>query len=126
MVDVSEFMKYHPGGNYLLKHNIGKDVSKYFYGGYSLDGNVMGVNAVGHFHSNFARKLVNELTIAKYESLDASEEICNLSVKQRVTVVTQTVNFKVAGKKQPIEHFRSFFPGLKDLGKNFLVSNTPR
>ena len=88
VVDVGEFMNDHPGGNYLLKHNIGKDVSKFFYGGYSLDGNVLGVNSVGHFHSNFARKLVNKLTIAKYESFDASEEICKLTVKERVTVVT--------------------------------------
>lgn len=118
-------MTVHPGGSYLIKHNIGKDVSKYFYGGYSLDGNVMGVNAVGHFHSNFARKLVNKLAIAKYESFDASQEICKLTVKERVTVATQTIRFKVVDKKPPVEHFKSFFPGLKELGKNFLVSNLP-
>jgi hypothetical protein len=31
----------------------------------------------------------------------------------------------VVDRKPPIEHFKSFFPGLKELGKNFLVSNTP-
>lgn len=108
----------------MLKHNIGKDVSKFFYGGYSLDGNEMGVNANGHFHSNFARKLVNRLAIAQYESFNASVETCKLTVKDRITVTTHTFRFKVAEKK-PVEHFRSFYPGLRDLGKNFLVSNVP-
>jgi cytochrome b involved in lipid metabolism len=63
-VDVTLFAKVHPGGSFLLRHNIGKDVSKFFHGGYSLDGNKMGFNAKGHVHSNFARKLVNKLAIA--------------------------------------------------------------
>jgi cytochrome b involved in lipid metabolism len=79
-VDVTKFASVHPGGSFLLKHNIGKDVSKFFYGGYSLDGNKMGHNQVGHTHSNFARKLVNRLTIAQYECYNESEEKCKLSV----------------------------------------------
>ena len=34
---VLNFSNYeHPGGDYLLEHNIGRDISKFFYGGYSL------------------------------------------------------------------------------------------
>jgi cytochrome b involved in lipid metabolism len=64
VVDVTSFAQVHPGGSFLLRHNIGKDVSKFFHGGYSLDGNKNGVNAKGHVHSNIARKLVNKLAIA--------------------------------------------------------------
>jgi len=37
VLDVSSFINNHPGGNFSLTHNIGKDISKFFYGGYSLE-----------------------------------------------------------------------------------------
>jgi cytochrome b involved in lipid metabolism len=39
VLNVGEFMNQHPGGRFLIRHNIGHDVSKYFYGGYCLEGN---------------------------------------------------------------------------------------
>lgn len=40
VVDVEQFADRHPGGKFLIKHHIGRDVSKYFWGGYSLEGNM--------------------------------------------------------------------------------------
>ena len=37
VLDVSKFMGEHPGGLFSLEHNVGRDVSKFFYGGYSLE-----------------------------------------------------------------------------------------
>lgn len=34
VLDVSEYASRHPGGAFFLKHSRGKDISKYFYGGY--------------------------------------------------------------------------------------------
>ena len=60
VLDVGEFMHKHPGGRFVLKHNIGRDISKYFYGGYTLDGNTNRKNPrAGVVHSNVARKIVN-------------------------------------------------------------------
>jgi len=56
IVDVSEFMREHPGGRFLIEHNVGRDISKFFYGGYSLENNV-GLSP--HRHSNVARTIVN-------------------------------------------------------------------
>lgn len=39
ILDVQSFQDYHPGGKFSLYHNIGRDISKFFYGGYSLDPN---------------------------------------------------------------------------------------
>lgn len=52
VLDISRFMDDHPGGKFSLKHNVGRDVSKFFYGGYSLE-NVQKVSH--HAHSNDAR-----------------------------------------------------------------------
>ena len=37
ILDVTKFMGEHPGGLFSLEHNVGRDISKFFYGGYSLE-----------------------------------------------------------------------------------------
>ena len=51
VLNVSEFMNQHPGGRFLIRHHIGTDISKYFYGGYALEGNLGRSPAQGHNHS---------------------------------------------------------------------------
>jgi len=36
----SAYFNYHPGGKMLLEHNIGRDVSKFFFGGYAMSSNM--------------------------------------------------------------------------------------
>ena len=64
VLDVGSFISHHPGGAFVIRHNIGRDISKFFHGGYSLDGNMGGQPAVGYKHSNYARMIVNSLIIA--------------------------------------------------------------
>lgn len=66
VLDVASFISHHPGGQFVLKHNIGRDVSKFFHGGYSLEGNLGTKPASGHKHSNYARMIVNSLIIAQF------------------------------------------------------------
>lgn len=60
VLDVEKFMYDHPGGTFNINNNIGRDVSKFFHGGYSLE-NVKAV--VHHTHSNNARSIVEKLAI---------------------------------------------------------------
>ena len=39
VVDISSYAYNHPGGAFLLDYNVGRDISKFFYGSYALDGN---------------------------------------------------------------------------------------
>jgi cytochrome b involved in lipid metabolism len=36
VLDISCFAAMHPGGKFALEQTIGRDISKYFYGGYSM------------------------------------------------------------------------------------------
>lgn len=63
VIDVSRFMLQHPGGQFSLRQNIGRDVSKYFHGGYSME-NISKVD--NHRHSRDAQMIVNALTIGRY------------------------------------------------------------
>ncbi len=66
VLDVEQFINQHPGGRFVLMHNIGRDVSKFFHGGYSLEDNMGRKPAQGYMHSSLARMVVNDLAIATY------------------------------------------------------------
>ena len=40
VLDINKFIPQHPGGKFVLEHTIGRDISKFFYGGYNLEGNL--------------------------------------------------------------------------------------
>lgn len=62
VLDVSKFKTEHPGGRFLLEHNIGRDISKFFYGGYTLE---QGVGLKPVTHSNVARTIVNHIIVGR-------------------------------------------------------------
>jgi len=37
VLDVSQYMPEHPGGKFLIESNIGRDISKFFYGAYAME-----------------------------------------------------------------------------------------
>jgi hypothetical protein len=61
VLDVSQYVHQHPGGAFLLNHTVGRDISKFFYGGYALDGNNSDPKQrnTRNTHSNQARKVLN-------------------------------------------------------------------
>jgi cytochrome b involved in lipid metabolism len=73
VLDVTQFLDNHPGGKFSLNHNIGRDISKFFYGGYSLE-KQENSKVENHVHSNDARRIVNTLIIGKLER-DASYRV---------------------------------------------------
>ena len=92
ILDVSVFISEHPGGSFVIKKNIGRDVSKFFYGGYSLE-NI--VNPVPNYkHSNEARRIVNKLIIGKLID-SAPTKIMEVEKSESLNEdhVTQTVKF---------------------------------
>lgn len=64
VLDVASFVNFHPGGSFVVRHNIGRDISKYFHGAYSLEN--IGRNQVKNYlHSTEARRICNQLVIGK-------------------------------------------------------------
>lgn len=75
VLDIGPYLDRHSGGRFALEANIGRDVSKYFYGGYALE-NINKVNP--HTHSNDARRLVDKFAIAY---LDSVAPIAKMKIK---------------------------------------------
>lgn len=67
VLDVSRFKNNHPGGRFLLEYNVGKDISKYFYGCYIME---VGTYLKPWTHSNQARKVINTISIGQLSGGD--------------------------------------------------------
>lgn len=121
VLDVEPFIVFHPGSKFALVHNIGMDVSKFFHGGYSLEGNLGGRPAQGHKHSNYARKIVNQLIIAQIDKqVIVQSTMCKVKRTNKVNETTAVLELhSIDGK--PIPNFRRFFAGTAMLGKHFTV-----
>jgi len=52
VLDVKDYLDDHPGGRFLIEYCLGRDISKFYYGGYALDNN--GKQAKRHMHSNIS------------------------------------------------------------------------
>jgi cytochrome b involved in lipid metabolism len=73
VIDIGTYAYAHPGGAFLLEYNVGRDISKFFYGGYALDGNGNDPSkqyTERYAHSNMARKIANNNRIGTLK-LDA-------------------------------------------------------
>ena len=66
VLDLTLYLNEHPGGRFSLEHNIGRDITKFFYGAYSLE-NIDRIPI--HKHSNDAFLIVKDLSIGKLEGL---------------------------------------------------------
>jgi cytochrome b involved in lipid metabolism len=36
ILDFKDYARFHPGGKFVLQKNLGRDISKFFYGSYKL------------------------------------------------------------------------------------------
>lgn len=64
VLDVSLYASRHPGGRFLIDATVGRDVSKYFYGGYKME-NAKSNKDGPYRHSMMARKTVSTLIVAR-------------------------------------------------------------
>jgi cytochrome b involved in lipid metabolism len=64
VLDVTDYQFNHPGGRFSIEQNIGRDISKFFYGGYSLE-NKKGNFMKPHTHSNISKYAINSLVVAR-------------------------------------------------------------
>ena len=125
VLDVADFAEWHPGGKFVINHNIGRDVSKFFYGGYAQDGNGGPSPARGYNHSYYAKRIVNDLIICRYDpTAEVASAICKVDQSRAAKVNSTTgVVFlqTVDGHKR--HNFKEYHAGYSMIGKHYLVGD---
>lgn len=74
IIDLNNYDELHPGGKFALTKNIGRDISKFFYGGYSLINRPQEFNKGLHTHSYQAFKMIKEMVIGTIEGQSQIKE----------------------------------------------------
>ena len=124
VLDVEKFIDQHPGGRFSIQHNVGRDISKFFYGGYSLENNIGGPPAKGYAHSTFAKIIVCDLAIARYEHHTVKSTLCRVveELSRNVNATTKTIIFEnILGDK--VHNWRKYYTDIDSIGKHFRVRN---
>ena len=145
VVNVENFMDEHPGTRFVISHNIGKEIGKYFYGAYSLEQDV-----APYTHSSYAASLIKRLTVGKLEiSKKYENEDENMKIKSKNSAINSKLYivesvyliespdlvFTVRSKTEINESvsriefhgsdttIKKFYSGLKLLGKGYSITS---
>jgi hypothetical protein len=116
ILDVESYAWFHPGGRFLLEHNIGRDISKFFYGGYSLE-NSSGLKS--YAHSNIAKRVVNSLIIGR---LIDNAPFSRMKVYESYKVNQDTKVFVLKSNKQ-VKGLKLYHKKLEAIGRHYLICN---
>ena len=65
VLDLNGYERLHPGGKFVLNRNAGRDISKFFYGGYAMV-NYPGVKPFAH--PPYALEIAESLVVGVLES----------------------------------------------------------
>ena len=84
----------------MLTHNIGRDISKFFYGGYCLEDNMGSMPAPGYSHTYYAKLIISDIAIAVYEpetvvsSVESRvrEDLCENVNSNTKTIVFESID----------------------------------
>ena len=122
VLDVSSYINSHPGGKVMFERNLGRDVAKYFYGGYSL-----AKNFYPYTHS--AAAIMVSKTLVKYRlvptALGKSGSVSHFeaSLTSRQEIVPHsvyTVTFEATSKQPGLQ---KHYNDINMIGCHFLVQS---
>lgn len=116
----ADFIELHPGGKFNLTHNKGRDISKFFFGGYNLV-NKPGVIRRPWHHSQAALDIVRGFIIGVIEGQEkVGDHDFKIANKQGVNDNTSTFTFKEVDGKA-VDNLKRWYNDPKMIGRHFLV-----
>lgn len=120
VLDLNGYERFHPGGKFNLTHNYGRDVSKFFFGGYKL---VNVKNEGPYTHSQAALDIVKSLVVGVIKGQEpVQDELFKISKRTPVTNGTETFTFSTIDGEQ-VHNLKHWYNDPSMLGRHFLVFN---
>lgn len=121
VLDVHNYLDHHPGGKFLLKKNVGRDISKFFYGGYQMINDKPAFSA--HAHSYHAMKVAKSMLLGFLSEHPANLVETVIINRNAVNAADFSFCFQTVDKKAN-PGFRHWHSDLSMLGKHYLVLNS--
>eukprot|EP00347_Sterkiella_histriomuscorum_P018766 403344262 len=149
VLDISRYKFSHPAGAFVIDKNVGRDISKFFDGGYTLE-NKAGVKPCNH--SFQARMIVNSLAIGQLlveegykqskilqENKDQAnedvkikdiilqipkngEKVCNVKISERIRINQNTESF-ILRADSVMPKVQYYYEGTDMIGKHYKLTS---
>ena len=128
MFDVKSYIDEHPGGAFVMKVCVGKDVGRYLDGSYIIEKN--GTCQKPHLHTNYALGIVKKLAIAKLQKSNYIRPAKGKTVDDRENDRWQITKAHKRSDNTATYDFtndaflvKQFFSGVAETGKHFIVTS---
>ena len=90
VLDVALFPGQHPGGKFVFTKNYGRDISKFFYGGYKL---VQIPTEISYTHSAVATIQAGQMAVGHIEGQHDCRPV-SMRISERIKVNKNTSTFR--------------------------------
>ena len=106
VLDIRDYEIMHPGGKFNLLHNLGRDISKFFFGGYNL---VQARNKRPQHHSQPALDIVKTMIVGVIQGqVQVKDEKFTIFDKYYVNHNTSTFKF-IGSQGQAIHNLKGWY-----------------
>jgi hypothetical protein len=118
VLDYTNYDEVHPGGKFVLHKNIGRDISKYFYGGYKL---VNDPSEKQYTHSASASLVANSLQVANIKGQAHVKPVAvKLVAKTKVNSIANCFKLQTVDAEK-VCGFKKWHSDLEMIGRHFLI-----
>ena len=115
VLDVTRYQFNHPGGRFVIEQNIGRDISKFFDGGFLLENTDRKQRP--HAHTNIARMTVNTLIVSHFIRKVAVVH-ANVSKRASINSTTQSITFQT---DQVVPGVSNFYRDIQMIGRHYQI-----
>lgn len=120
VLDMAGYERNHPGGKFVLTHNYGRDISKFFFGGYNLV-QVPGLRP--HHHSQAALDIVRTMIVGVIKGqFEVSDRRFRIAECNKMSDNTATFTFEtIDDGATPVDNLKRWYNDPAMIGRHFLV-----
>lgn len=118
VLDMDEYAGIHPGGKFVLEKTVGRDVSKFFYGGYQM---VSGAEEFPFNHSALAMSISQTFVVANLAGQEhVAPILTQMAGKEIINSIATMFTLKTTDSKK-VHDFKLWYSEFTKLGQHFLV-----
>lgn len=118
VLDIGQFNYFHPGGQFTIEKNIGRDVTKYFNGAYKL---VNTRSEIIYTHPATAFPIANSLVIATLEGQSETRPVkCHVVERRTINKTGCCYKFQSANM-QIVPNWKHWHKDLSMIGRHYVI-----
>ena len=120
VLDMGDYIGYHPGGRFVLEKNVGRDISKFYCGSYSI---LEDLSIVLHTHGRQADWQVYQMIIGTVEGQKKGAATVAVYKERQLNENSHTATFHLhAFDETKKDQYKRFHNSLNHVGQYYIIN----